>query len=101
MPLQVTIGSILLNLLDRGEAEAITLSLHLNIPILIDEKLGRQIAKKNGLSIIGTGGLLISAKKAKLINKVSPLIKKLQENDYYLSKNLTSEILRKANEPDI
>lgn len=101
IPSQIFMEPILLNLLDRGETEAIKLSLHLNIPILIDEKLGRQIAKKNRLSIIGTGGLLLSAKKAKPISKVSPLIKKLQENDYYLSKNLASEILRKANEPDI
>lgn len=89
---------ILLSLLDKGESEAILLSLYLNIPILIDEKIGRQVARKNGLSIIGIGGLLIAAKKKGLIKKVSPIIKDLQQNGYYLSKELVSEILSKVQE---
>lgn len=84
--------------LDKGEMEAILLSSHLNILLLIDEKLGRQVAKQNGCNIIGTGGILIAAKRANLIDKVAPFVEKLQRNGYYLSKKLRTEILRKAGE---
>jgi predicted nucleic acid-binding protein len=50
-------------LLDAGESAAIRLALKLSIPVLIDEKAGRKIATNLGLSVIGTVGVLILAKK--------------------------------------
>src|SRR5262249_18163959 len=49
--------------LDRGEAAAITLAelLHADT-LLIDEKKGREIARRRGLRIQGTLGLLAGAR---------------------------------------
>ena len=49
--------------LDRGEASAIALALESgNCLLVIDEKKGRRIAKRMGLKIIGTLGIVIQAK---------------------------------------
>lgn len=86
------------DILDAGEAAAIALALKLKTGLLIDEKLGRSVAKKLKLKIIGTAGVILLAKKNKLINKVFPLINDLKDAGYYLSNNLISEVLRQAKE---
>lgn len=78
----------LLDVLGIGEATAIVLASQLQTGILIDEKLGRNAAKKLNLSVIGTAGVLLLAKKKKLINKISPLIFELKNTGYYLSAEL-------------
>ena len=84
--------------LGRGEATAIVLAAQMKLGLLIDEKLGRRTAKKMHISIIGTAGTLLLAKKKKLIKKVSPLIQELKDNGYFLSEQLIKEILVKAKE---
>ena len=45
-------------LLDMGESEAITLALEKSLPLIIDEKKGRKIAKNLGIKIVGLLGIL-------------------------------------------
>lgn len=90
----------LLTILGKGEAAAITLALKLQTGLLIDERLGRSAAKKLNVKIIGTAGVLLLAKRNKLIDKVSPLIYELKKSGYYLSSELIMEILKKAKETD-
>lgn len=85
-------------ILGKGEASAIILASQLNAPILIDEKLGRKVAEKKGLNAIGTAGVLLLAKKKKLIEKVIPVIAELKTNGYYFSKELIQTVLTLANE---
>ena len=47
--------------LDSGEAEAITLALERQLPILIDERKGRAIAIQKNLTVTGFAGLLLLA----------------------------------------
>ena len=55
---------LLLQQLDRGEAEAIALALESKADaLLIDELDGRAIARKHGLSVLGTLGILLLAKQ--------------------------------------
>lgn len=49
--------------LDTGEAEAITLALERQLPLLIDERKGRQIAQQQNLTVTGFVGMLILAVK--------------------------------------
>lgn len=63
-----------LSILDEGEAAAIYLAKERNLPLLIDEKLGRGIAQKANITIIGTAGVLLLAKKKGVIPAVAPLI---------------------------
>lgn len=85
--------------LDLGESEAIVLAKENNISdILMDEYKGRKIAKDNGLHPIGTLGVLIQAKKNKLIKKVKPEIDTLIENHIRISDDLYSTALELAGE---
>jgi predicted nucleic acid-binding protein len=88
---------ILKDEIDAGEAEAIILALELGIKeILIDDFKGRKRAELKGLHVYGTFGLLIEAKKMKLIDNVKELLDELIENKIRIGKELYEHILRKA-----
>jgi predicted nucleic acid-binding protein len=61
-----------------GEREAIALALELVCPVLVDDKLARAAAQSAGLSVIGTGGLLLAAKSRSLIPSVGSELEELQ-----------------------
>ena len=55
---------LLQQVLDQGEAEAITLAIDLKADrILLDERDGRKIAKSLGLKVTGVLGILLRAKQ--------------------------------------
>ncbi len=83
----------ILNTLDLGEAEAITLAKELKYPLLIDEKKGRNVALKENVKIIGTVGILIIAKKKGLIKNIKQLMNEMQKSGYRISKILYKKAL--------
>lgn len=85
-------------LLNAGESAAIRLALKLSVPVLIDEKAGRKIATNLGLSVVGTVGVLLSAKKSGHIAAVRPLLDAMREHDYYISDTLIRAALTRAGE---
>ncbi len=86
-------------LIDAGEAESIQLALEQNARLLIiDDRKGRSAAKSRGIQVIGTGGILISAKKAGFLSKVSPVLDELASAGYRLSPQLCERILELADE---
>jgi predicted nucleic acid-binding protein len=58
----------LAKLLDRGEAEAIVLAQSRDARLLIDERKGRAVARRRGVGVIGTGGVLLLAKREHVID---------------------------------
>jgi predicted nucleic acid-binding protein len=90
----------LLNLeLDKGESSGITLALENESSLLIiDEKKGRRIAKKLGIKITGILGVMIRAKEIGVINRVKPLIEKLEKVDFRMSERLKKQILERVGE---
>lgn len=93
-------SAILRLLVDAGEAESIQLALEQNAGLLIiDDRKGRKTAKSHGIQVIGTGGILISAKKAGLLDKVSPILNELAGVGYRLSPELCKRIIELADEP--
>jgi uncharacterized protein len=87
--------------LDAGEAEAIALALELKDALLLmDELRGRAHASYLGLKVIGTFGLLVSAKQAGLILAVKPLLDALMESGFYASRSLYTKTLLLAGEAD-
>lgn len=86
--------------LDRGEAAALVLAIEQKADlVLIDERLGRQVAREMGLSVIGVLGVLLQAKKCSLVMDLRPLIERLQrELDFYLAPAVVPEILKRAGE---
>ncbi|UCH95159.1 MAG: DUF3368 domain-containing protein [Candidatus Aminicenantes bacterium] len=91
---------ILLNVIDQGEAEAIALAKKEGLVLLIDERRGRKIAKKEKVKITGTGAVLVAAKKKGILKKVSPALNELLECGYRISKRLQKKILALAEEDD-
>ena len=87
--------------LDDGEAETLALANeHDARLVLLDEKRGRQKAKKIGLMAKGTVGVLQEAKEEGLIDAIKPLLIGLQDNGMHLSKSLINNVLQSAGETD-
>ena len=88
--------------LDTGEAEAITLAREQAARfLLIDELKGRRVARRLGVPVVGTGGVLLAAKKRGLIAEIHSLLHDLASSGYRLSTGLRAELLRLADEsPD-
>lgn len=87
-------------LLDPGESEALVLAERLGAVLLIDERRGRVLARKRGLAFLGTGGLLLAAKRAGELPRVRPVVEDLSSTGYRMSEPLVSEILARAGEAD-
>jgi predicted nucleic acid-binding protein len=67
--------------------------------ILIDEKKApRLAASAYDLNLLGTGGLMLRAKKRGSIAAVKPLLTELRTKDYFLSERLFEGIVRAAGE---
>lgn len=80
----------LLRDLDRGEAESIVLALELGADwVLMDEREGRQIARRLGLQVVGVIGILLDAKAQHQIEQISPLLDALRSvSGFYISQAL-------------
>ncbi len=89
----------LLSDLDRGEAEVIALAQELNADlVIIDERLARRHARRLGLSLTGTLGVLLKGKQLGLVPAVAPLIDQLRRGGIRLSDALVTEALKTADE---
>jgi len=85
--------------LDEGEAEAIVLALEVNADlVLLDDREARLQAKRLGLHVTGTLGILLRAKRLGLIESLKEELNKLKEAGFRISRNLEEEILKKAGE---
>ena len=98
-PLQDPRRAGLLSDLDRGEAEVIALAQEIKADlVIIDERLGRMHAKRLGLTVTGTLGVLLKAKESQLISQVAPLIEQLRLGGIRLSETVIKEALNLAGE---
>lgn len=81
--------------LDEGEAEAIVLASQEQADlILLDEKRGRQVARRLGLVTLGSVGLLIWAKQNGLIENLAHELDRLRlQGGFYLSESIISAAL--------
>lgn len=89
---------LLAQVLDRGESEAIALAKQLDIVVLMDERTGRAVAKREGVECIGSLYCLIRAKQNGHIQAVKPRLTQLQEHGYYLAGSLIAVVLESCQE---
>ncbi len=93
------ISPYLQNSLDRGEASVIQLALNENIrTVCIDETVGRRIAKLSGLSVTGSIGILLRAKKEGMELSLHDAIRNMKEKGIWLSEKVINFALREAGE---
>ncbi|MCC5906220.1 MAG: DUF3368 domain-containing protein [Balneolaceae bacterium] len=89
----------LLNILDAGEASAITLATELDDALLIiDESKGRKVAKKMKLSVTGSLGVVIIAKNKGHISSVKEIIEKIERTNFRISPSIIQSVLKKVGE---
>ncbi len=85
--------------LDEGEAETIVLALEINADrVLLDDREARLQAKRLGLRVTGTLGVLLRAKKLGLVGGLKEELNKLREFGFRISKDLEEDILKAAGE---
>ncbi len=86
--------------LDEGEASTLRAAVNLRRPclILMDEKAGRAVARELGFAVTGTAGIILAAKRRRLIPAVRPVFEQLLEKDFRLSAELIRVVLAEAGE---
>ena len=90
---------VLLDELDRGEAETIVLARELNADwVLMDEKKGRRKLTQLNIHKIGTVGVLLKAKQERLIPVLRPHLETLRVTGFSISQPVIDVVLRQANE---
>ncbi|NER39806.1 MAG: DUF3368 domain-containing protein [Oscillatoria sp. SIO1A7] len=90
---------VLQNQMHIGEAEAIVLAMELkDVAIILDEKKARAAAKKIGLQVIGTVGMLLRGKKRGVISEVKPLLRELQAKGFRMTEALIMDAVQLAGE---
>jgi len=84
-----------------GEGESSVFSLASQKPeyrALVDDLAARRCAKVLGIEILGTGGLLVLAKKRGLIQSIRKRIERLREAGLYMSDDVVELLAFKAEE---
>ena len=85
--------------LGPGETEAIGLSLEIAAArLLVDDKAARRLARSLQLPIMGTLGILLAAKRRRILPNVRPCLDALQRSSFYLTPDLYRSVLAEAGE---
>ncbi len=94
-PTSAKLLATLLEELDPGEAEAIVLASEFNpATVLLDEMDGRMAARRLGLPVIGTAGILVAARRSGHLNGIKPILDDLMKNHRFrLSHELYCQLI--------
>jgi predicted nucleic acid-binding protein len=96
-PLQIAVD--LLNTLDRGEAEVIQMALDRSImTVAIDEVTGRRIARLNGLSVTGSIGILLRARREGYQFSMREAVDRMRAHGIWLSDRVVAFALTQTGE---
>ena len=86
--------------LDAGEASTLVLALKHRGErlVLMDEPLGRAQARALDIAVTGLAGVLLAAKRARLIRSVRPFFEQLAQSDFRISSEIVRAVLEEAGE---
>ncbi len=92
-------SAFLLAMLDLGEAQVIMLAGDLGCELaIIDERKGRSMARTVGIEVTGTLGLLLRAKRLRLLSQVRPCLSAMRVKGVWIADHLEQLVLREAGE---
>ena len=95
----IEIAPILMNSLGKGEAAVIQLAQDEKIPtVCIDEAVGRRIARLSELSVTGSIGVLLRAKREGHPFSMQEAIQKMRDKGIWLSERVVNFALTQARE---
>ncbi len=88
--------------LDAGEASAIALAseLHADL-VLIDDRRGREVARRMALPVKGTLGVLVEARDRGLLPSLAPVIGELREAGFWVTDEVVARVLALVGEPPL
>ena len=100
IPSDRAMSTPLLTELDAGEAEVIALAIPVwpRITVLLDDLRARRAAEAIGLSVTGSAGALVEAKRLGLIPEVGPILAELRGAGLYLGESAVERTLQLAGE---
>lgn len=85
--------------IDKGEAESISLFSSIKADwLLLDDLNARTIAKAMGFPVVGVLGILITAKRKKIIPEITTVLEALKQHRFYVSDEILQKALVLANE---
>ena len=85
--------------LDKGESEVIALAKEVGVTtVVIDEAKGRKIARRHGLNVIGSLGILVLAKNKGLISHIKECIEQMERYGIRIGNDLKAQVLQMAGE---
>ncbi|MBD2598513.1 DUF3368 domain-containing protein [Nostoc spongiaeforme FACHB-130] len=85
--------------LGKGESQVLSLALqNSEFAAIVDDRAARRCGQALGITTIGTGGLLILAKRRGLIASISPRIRDLRDAGLWLSDTLVELLKQQAGE---
>jgi predicted nucleic acid-binding protein len=85
--------------LGAGESEVLTVALDRpDYRAMVDDRAARRCARTLGIRVLGTGGMLILAKRRGLIASVADGLNRLRESGLWLSDDLVALLLKQAGE---
>ncbi len=91
--------TVINSLVDLGEASAIKFCLkNKDSLLIIDDSKGRKLAKRLGIKVTGTLGVLAKAKRKGVIDSVKPYLGALEKVDFRFDEKLRALILKSVGE---
>jgi predicted nucleic acid-binding protein len=95
----LNISPFLFNSLDLGEASVIQLALNKNIStVCIDEAVGRRIARLSALTVTGSIGILLRAKREGYPLSIKTAIQEMLNHNIRLSQTVIDFAIKEAGE---
>ncbi len=87
--------------LGDGELAVLSLCKSNDYIAVIDEVRARKLAKLMGIRYVGSGGLLLELKRAKLVSAIKPILDVWAAHDYFISSAIRNSLLEIAQETEI
>ncbi len=85
--------------LHAGEVEVMILAQEQKADlVIIDDNAAKKTAKYLGLTVTGTLGILLKAKRKGLVSRVDVLLDEMKRNGFYLDSRLEAFVLEQAGE---
>ena len=98
-PTQPLSARVLSASLGSGESGAISLALEISADrLIIDDRPARRLAQGLGLSVIGTLGILLAARRHGYLELVKPALDELQRHHFRMTPELQRKVLHDAGE---
>lgn len=83
----------------RGEAEALAVAMERpGTTLVLDERRARSFARRRGIEVVGTAGILLEAKRIGRIETVRPVLDDLSMTGFRMSGRLRLAVLDRAGE---